>query len=78
MAGLSGGQKQRIALARTLYARPEILVLDDVFSAVDKPTEEHIFRAMFGPSGIVKDKQVIMVTNGGEAARSLLDVLRPY
>ena len=39
---LSGGQKQRLALARALYARPEILLLDDAFSAVDTATEERI------------------------------------
>lgn len=63
--GLSGGQRQRIALARTLYARPDILVLDDVFSALDKTTEEQIFRAMFGPSGLLRNKVVVMATNGG-------------
>jgi ATP-binding cassette, subfamily B, multidrug efflux pump len=39
---LSGGQKQRLALARALFARPELLLLDDAFSAVDTATEERI------------------------------------
>lgn len=43
---LSGGQKARIALARTLWHRKEILVLDDPFSAVDMQTEQRIFSVL--------------------------------
>ena len=48
---LSGGQKQRVALARTLAALPNILVLDDVTSAVDTRTEFAIFQALKEPMG---------------------------
>ncbi|KAE8143534.1 P-loop containing nucleoside triphosphate hydrolase protein [Aspergillus pseudotamarii] len=41
---LSGGQKARVALARALYSRAGILLLDDIFSAVDIHTARHIFR----------------------------------
>lgn len=40
---LSGGQQARIALARTLYHKRGILVLDDPFSACDQRTEAAIF-----------------------------------
>ena len=39
---LSGGQKQRMSIARALIKRPEILLFDDSFSAVDTQTEEII------------------------------------
>ena len=49
---LSGGQKWRVSLARALYSRAGILVLDDIFSALDVHTGKHIYEhALTGPLG---------------------------
>lgn len=44
---LSGGQKQRISLARALYTKSDLLILDDVFSAVDTDTERFLIKHIF-------------------------------
>lgn len=41
---ISGGQKQRTALARMLITRPQLLLLDEPFSALDAPLREHTRR----------------------------------
>lgn len=45
---LSGGQKQRISLARALLTPCDILILDDVMSAVDQETERFLIDSIYG------------------------------
>ena len=45
-SSLSGGQKQRIVLARALYRKPRLLVMDEGTSHLDNATEECVVRAL--------------------------------
>ena len=57
---LSGGQKQRISMARAIIKDPQILILDDSFSAVDTHTEEQILNNL---RPIMKDRTVILISH---------------
>ncbi|KAJ5381565.1 Metal resistance protein YCF1 [Penicillium cataractarum] len=60
---LSGGQKARLTLARAVYARADIYLLDDVLSAVDQHVGRHIINKVLGSSGILSGKTRILATN---------------
>lgn len=45
-SNLSGGQKQRLAIARAVYQKPEILIFDDSFSALDYRTDRDLRAAL--------------------------------
>lgn len=62
---MSGGQKQRLALARAVYAKTELVVLDDVFSGLDAETEEQIFNRLLGKQGLFQSMKttVLLVTH---------------
>ena len=59
---LSGGMKQRVALIRTLAIKPDILFLDEAFSALDYSTRINVSDDVYK---IIKDtgKTTIMVTH---------------
>ncbi|KAG0159724.1 hypothetical protein PDIDSM_7248 [Penicillium digitatum] len=51
---LSGGQRQRISLARAVYSRKQLLLLDDITSGLDASTENQVIQKLLGQHGICR------------------------
>ncbi|KAF5978806.1 metal resistance protein YCF1 [Fusarium bulbicola] len=73
-ATLSGGQKSRVGLARAIYARREVIVLDDPLAALDAQVQSHVIAEVLGPHGILKDSLRITTTSS-TALMSIADRL---
>ncbi|KAK6853983.1 hypothetical protein PG995_010795 [Apiospora arundinis] len=64
---LSGGQRQRVALARALFAKYDLILLDDTFSGLDRETEQTLFRNLLGPSGLLRRLRTTVVLASNSA-----------
>ncbi|KAL3419086.1 ABC multidrug transporter [Phlyctema vagabunda] len=62
---LSGGQKQRVTMARAVYSRAPVVMLDNSLSGLDKRTERWVFDNLMGQRGLLKKhgRSVILVTH---------------
>ncbi|EXL76825.1 hypothetical protein FOPG_08508 [Fusarium oxysporum f. sp. conglutinans race 2 54008] len=60
---LSGGQKQRVALSRAVYSRKKLIILDDVFSSLDRTTADAVFHRLLGADGLLRTSTVVLVTS---------------
>lgn len=60
---LSGGQKARVSLARAVYSRSDVYLLDDVLSAVDEHVAKHLIERLFSHTGLLAGRTIILATN---------------
>jgi ATP-binding cassette subfamily B protein len=84
---LSGGQVQRVALARMLLREADLVVIDDVSSALDVETERDLWRRLRNQPGVtilavshrraalLQADQIVVLADGQVAASGTLDVL---
>jgi molybdate transport system ATP-binding protein len=68
-AQLSGGQQQRVALARALAREPQVLLLDEPFSAVDAPTRQTLYRELAALRQRIAIPMVLVTHDLNEARR---------
>uniref|UniRef100_A0A2K5TTE3 ATP-binding cassette sub-family C member 6 n=1 Tax=Macaca fascicularis TaxID=9541 RepID=A0A2K5TTE3_MACFA len=60
---LSGGQKQRLSLARAVYRKAAVYLLDDPLAALDAHVGQHVFNQVIGPGGLLQGTTRILVTH---------------
>nr|XP_055221290.1 ATP-binding cassette sub-family C member 6 isoform X2 [Gorilla gorilla gorilla] len=60
---LSGGQKQRLSLARAVYRKAAVYLLDDPLAALDAHVGQHVFNQVIGPGGLLRGTTRILVTH---------------
>ena len=71
---LSGGQRQRLALARTLFAKPEIILMDEPLSALD-PQTRSLMQDLVMKQHRKENNTVIIVTHSLSEAEKMCDLV---
>lgn len=71
---LSGGMRQRLALARTLYMKPQIILMDEPLSALDERTRADMQQLILDIHRQTHNT-IIMVTHSKEEANKMCDTI---
>lgn len=71
---LSGGMRQRLALARTLFMKPEIILMDEPLSALDGKTREEMQELILDLHKEINNT-IIMVTHSFDEAVKMCDTI---
>jgi ATP-binding cassette subfamily B protein len=67
---LSGGQKQMIALARALYHKPQLLILDEATAAMDRQSEQFVLQLL---QHLKNEMGIIFITHRLHVLKSFCD-----
>ena len=63
---ISGGQRQRIGLARALYRKPQLLILDEATNSLDQGTERDVINTLLALNGSIT---ILMITHNQSIAQ---------
>ena len=57
---MSGGEKQRVAIARVLYKKSKLVILDEITSSLDIERSGEVLKYLFNE---LKDSTIILITH---------------
>ena len=76
---MSGGQKQRVSVARAVYCNSDVVLFDDILSALDSGTSKRLFQNLFetveDESGLLHTSGVVLVTHAANVLQRVSKIL---
>ncbi|KAJ3498550.1 hypothetical protein NLG97_g1040 [Lecanicillium saksenae] len=60
-SSLSAGQRHRISFARSLYAKEDVIVVDDIFTSLDRRTASDIRVRLFGETEVLQEHNITLI-----------------